>query len=59
MSAALELPGDQRVVEALARLGMATVAVVGPVALRERLAREPGAVEAGEVDLLAGLLRRC
>ena len=42
--------------DALARLGLVTVALVGPLSLRERLAGELGAAEAREVDLLAGLL---
>ena len=51
-----DLPGDQRVVEALARLGLVTVSVVGPAGLRERLAGQPGEAEAREVEVLAGLL---
>lgn len=56
MPPALELPGDHRVVEALARLGLAAVTVIGPARLRERLGGEPGAVEAREVEVLAGML---
>lgn len=56
MPAALVLPADERVTEALARLGMATVSVIGPAGLREALAGSPGEREAVEVDLLAGLL---
>lgn len=59
-AAALTLPEDTRVTEALARLGLATVAVIGPAGIREALARpldDTGArTLAGQLDILAGML---
>lgn len=54
--AVLVLPGDQGVRDALARLGLVTVGLVGPGELREQLAGSPGEREAAEVDRLAAVL---
>jgi hypothetical protein len=56
------LPSDEGVREALARLGLVTVAVIGPGELRERLGGElsgDGArMVAADVEALARLLGR-
>lgn len=60
MPAALVLPEDTAVREALARLGLATVGVIGPAGVREALSRPLDDTEAatlvGQLDVLAGML---
>lgn len=60
MPASLVLPSDEGVREALARLGLVTVAVIGPGELRERLRAELAGEAArraeSDVDLLTRLL---
>ena len=62
MPASLVLPSDEGVREALARLGMVTVEVIGPGDLKVRLGGElsgDGArMVAADVDALARLLGR-
>lgn len=59
MPAALLLPADERVVRALARLGLATVSVMGTESVKLRLAREADPEElAADIEALAGMLAR-
>lgn len=60
MPAALTLPEDTRVREALATLGLATAAVIGPADVKAMLSRPLSAEEAralaGELDRMARML---
>lgn len=61
-AAALVLPADERVTQALARLGLATVSVIGTegmrAGLREELPEREALALAGDIGALAVLIAR-
>ena len=58
-AAVIALPGDERVVMALARLGVATVTVMGTESVKRRLARGEDPEElAADIEALAVMLAR-